>query len=130
MNQDHTDAATDAEEYLAHSPVLPAAALMQRLERQARATQALVTIVGIYRDLAQMSGDFGEETFVARGTGPDIKAAVLDALQSEVQGGDFDIRDLEVLAVFDGWNKELNVSQMLLELEEEFEAALEFEDDA
>ena len=105
--------------------ILPAAALLQRLERQARATQVLVTIVGIYRDLAQLSGDFVEETFVARGTGPDLKAAVLDALQSEVQGGDFDMREREVLAVFDGWNKELNVSQLLLELEEE----IEFEDD-
>jgi len=80
-----------------------------------------VTVVGLYRDLARMSGNFQEETFCVLGSGSDTETAIKDALRRELQGSDFNITDLEVLAVFCRWRERLNsdsVSAILQRLEE------------
>jgi hypothetical protein len=66
-----------------------------------------VTVVGLYRDLARMSGDFQEEFFCVLGSGSDTETAIADALRRELRGSDFNSADLEVLAVFGGWHERL-----------------------
>ena len=88
-----------------------------------------VTVVGVYRDLARMSGDLLGEAFCVLGTGPDTEAAIKDALQRELRGGDFDIADLEVIAVFGGWRERFNPSSASAILQQLEEAAQEEEEE-
>lgn len=88
-----------------------------------------VTVVGVYRDLARMSGDFEDQTFCVLGFGSDTEAAIRDALKRELRGGDFDISDLEVLAVFGGWRERL-ASNSVSAILQALEAAQEEEEDA